>query len=60
MTAVATEKYDRLIGEGMIPTRRWGEPEDIGRAVVMLASGQLAYSTGEVVRVDGGMALRRL
>jgi NAD(P)-dependent dehydrogenase (short-subunit alcohol dehydrogenase family) len=60
MTAVAKEKYDRLIGEGLIPIKRWGEPEDVGKAVVTLASGQLAYSTGEVVRVDGGMAVRRL
>ncbi|WP_407123245.1 3-ketoacyl-ACP reductase [Bradyrhizobium sp. STM 3561] len=60
MTAVAREKYDRLIGEGLTPIKRWGEPEDIGRAAAMLASGQLGYSTGEVVRVDGGLALRSL
>jgi 3-oxoacyl-[acyl-carrier protein] reductase len=60
MTAVAEDKYDRLIGEGLTPIKRWGEPEDIGRAVTMLATGQLGYSTGEVVRVDGGLALRRL
>lgn len=60
MTAVAKEKYDRLIGDGLTPIKRWGEPEDIGRAAVMLASGYLGYSTGEVVRVDGGLALRRL
>jgi NAD(P)-dependent dehydrogenase (short-subunit alcohol dehydrogenase family) len=60
MTAVAREKYDRLIGEGLTPIKRWGEPEDIGRAAAMLASGQLRYSTGEVVRVDGGLALRSL
>jgi 3-oxoacyl-[acyl-carrier protein] reductase len=60
MTAVAQEKYDRLIGEGLTPIKRWGEPEDIGRAAAMLASGQLGFSTGEVVRVDGGLALRSL
>jgi NAD(P)-dependent dehydrogenase (short-subunit alcohol dehydrogenase family) len=60
MTAVAREKYDRLIDEGLTPIKRWGEPEDIGRAVAMLARGQLGYSTGEIVHVDGGMALRRL
>lgn len=60
MTAVAREKYDRLIAEGLTPIKRWGEPDDIGRAAAMLASGQLGYSTGEVVRVDGGLALRSL
>jgi NAD(P)-dependent dehydrogenase (short-subunit alcohol dehydrogenase family) len=60
MTAVAKEKYDRLVAEGLIPVRRWGEPEDIGKAVAMLATGQLHYSTGQVVHVDGGLGLRRL
>lgn len=60
MTAVAREKYDRLFADGFTPIARWGEPEDVGRAVAMLASGALAYSTGEVVRVDGGLAVRRL
>jgi NAD(P)-dependent dehydrogenase (short-subunit alcohol dehydrogenase family) len=60
MTAVAREKYDRLIAEGLTPIKRWGEPDDIGRAAAMLAKGQLGYSTGEVVRVDGGLALRSL
>ncbi|WP_035711709.1 3-ketoacyl-ACP reductase [Bradyrhizobium genomosp. I (2014)] len=60
MTAVATEKYDRLIAEGLTAFQRWGEPEDIGRATAMLATGQLQYSTGEVIRVDGGLALRSL
>jgi NAD(P)-dependent dehydrogenase (short-subunit alcohol dehydrogenase family) len=60
MTAVARDKYDRLIDEGLTPIKRWGEPEDIGRAVAMLATGQLGYSTGEVVHVDGGLALGRI
>lgn len=60
MTAVAKDKYDRLIGEGLTPIKRWGEPEDIGKAVATLAIGQLGYSTGEVIHVDGGVALRKL
>jgi NAD(P)-dependent dehydrogenase (short-subunit alcohol dehydrogenase family) len=54
------EKYDRLIAEGLLPIRRLGEPEDVARAVVALASGALPYSTGEVINVDGGFHLRRL
>ncbi|GGF04397.1 3-ketoacyl-ACP reductase [Aliidongia dinghuensis] len=60
MTAVAREKYDTLFAGGLAPIARWGEPEDLGRAVAMLASGALRYTTGEVVRVDGGLAIRRL
>jgi NAD(P)-dependent dehydrogenase (short-subunit alcohol dehydrogenase family) len=60
MTAVARERYDRLFGEGLTPIARWGEPEDIGAAVSGLASGAFPYSTGEVIRVDGGLAIRRL
>jgi len=54
------EKYDRLIGEGLCVQPRWGYPEDIGKAVAMLARGDLAYSTGQVIMVDGGLTIARL
>ncbi|HKF58490.1 MAG TPA: 3-ketoacyl-ACP reductase [Blastocatellia bacterium] len=60
LTAPVTEKYDRLIAEGLTPIRRWGTPEDVGRAVAAVASGALPFSTGEVINVDGGFHLRRL
>jgi NAD(P)-dependent dehydrogenase (short-subunit alcohol dehydrogenase family) len=60
MTAVARERYDKLFAEGLTPIARWGEPDDVGTAVAGLASGAFPYSTGEVVRVDGGLAIRRL
>jgi len=60
MTAVAKEKYDRLFAGGGVPISRWGEPEDVGRAVAALAGGAFRYSTGEVVHVDGGMSLPKL
>lgn len=60
MTAVVTEKYDRLIAEGLVPQNRWGFPEDVGRAAAMLARGDLRYSTGQVIMVDGGMQIERL
>jgi NAD(P)-dependent dehydrogenase (short-subunit alcohol dehydrogenase family) len=60
MTAPVQEKYDKLISEGLMVQPRWGFPEDIGRAVAMLARGDLAYSTGQVIMVDGGMTLQRL
>jgi NAD(P)-dependent dehydrogenase (short-subunit alcohol dehydrogenase family) len=60
MTANVKEKYDRMIGEGLTPIKRWGTPEDVGRAVAAIASGSLPFSTGEVINVDGGFHLRRL
>ncbi len=60
MTATVTEKYTKLIEEGHVPQRRWGFPEDVGRAVAMLARGELCYSTGQVVMIDGGMTMPRL
>jgi NAD(P)-dependent dehydrogenase (short-subunit alcohol dehydrogenase family) len=60
MTAPVKERYDRLIAEGLTPIRRWGTPEDVGRAVAALARDLLPFSTGEVINVDGGFHLRRL
>jgi NAD(P)-dependent dehydrogenase (short-subunit alcohol dehydrogenase family) len=60
MTAPVQEKYDRLIEAGLTPIRRWGTPEDVAQAVVMLASGALPFSTGERINVDGGFHIRRL
>jgi 3-oxoacyl-[acyl-carrier protein] reductase len=61
MTAVVKEKYDKLIGEdGLCVQPRWGHPEDIGKTVAMMVRGDIAYSTGQVVNVDGGLMLHRL
>jgi NAD(P)-dependent dehydrogenase (short-subunit alcohol dehydrogenase family) len=61
MTAGVKEKYDRLILEqGITPIRRWGRPEDIGRAVRAIAEDRFPFSTGAVFDVDGGFHLQRL
>ncbi|MCH7224588.1 3-ketoacyl-ACP reductase [Haloferula sp. A504] len=60
MTAGVTEKYDRLIDEGLCVTKRWGTPDDIGQAVAVLAGGRFPYSTGQVIMVDGGLTIPRL
>jgi len=60
MTSTVHEKYDRLIDGGLLPIQRWGTPEDIGKAVALLASGELPYVTGDVLNLDGGMHLPRL
>ena len=60
MTRAVEDKYDRLIDEGLLLQPRWGVPEDVGKAVAMLARGDLPYSTGQVIMVDGGMTVNRL
>lgn len=60
MTAGVQEKYDSLIDQGLLLQPRWGTPEDVGRAVRALASGDFPYSTGQVIMVDGGMTVGRL
>src|SRR2546426_6417412 len=60
MTGPVTDKYDKLISEGLTPIQRWGMPEDVGKAVAAIAQDLLPFSTGEVINVDGGFHLRRL
>ena len=60
MTGPVKEKYDRLIADGLSPMRRWGQPEDVARAVAALVEGYLPFSTGERINVDGGFHIRRL
>ncbi len=60
MTAGVAAKYDALISGGLTLQKRWGTPEDVGRAVAMLARGDLSYSTGQVIQVDGGLTVLRM
>lgn len=60
MTSVVTEKYDKLIDEGLTPIRRWGQPDDVARAVLAIAEDYLPFSTGEIINVDGGIHFKRL
>ncbi len=60
MTAGAKAKYDALIADGLVPQRRWGTPEDVGRAVRAILAGAFPFSTGEVIYLDGGFHISRL
>ncbi len=60
MTSAAKSKYDRLISEGLTPVSRWGQPEDVAKAVTMIANEALPFSTGEIINIDGGFHIRRL
>ncbi len=60
MSAGARESYDRRIADGLVPVGRWGQADEVGRAVAALVRGDLPYATGTVVTVDGGLSLPRL
>ena len=60
MTAPVAANYDRMMSDGLTVENRWGEPDDVGRAVAMLTRGDLSYATGNVLNIDGGLTLRRL
>jgi NAD(P)-dependent dehydrogenase (short-subunit alcohol dehydrogenase family) len=60
MTAPVSEKYDKLISEGLLLQKRWGTPEDVGKAVASIAGGHFPYSTGAVIEVGGGFSVLRL
>jgi len=60
MTAPVKDLYDRRIVDGLIPEARWGQPDDVGRAVCALLRGDLPYATGSVIHLDGGLSLPRL
>ena len=60
MTAGAKEKYDKLFAEGLTPFKRWGQPEDVARAVRALVGGDFDFATGSAIDLDGGFHLHRL
>jgi NAD(P)-dependent dehydrogenase (short-subunit alcohol dehydrogenase family) len=60
MTTGVKDKYDKMFEEGLSLQRRWGEPEDVGKAVAALVRGDFPYSTGQVIMVDGGLTVSRL
>jgi NAD(P)-dependent dehydrogenase (short-subunit alcohol dehydrogenase family) len=60
MTKSVKDKYDALIEGDLLLEKRWGTPDDIGTAVAMLANGDLPYSPGAVLTMDGGLTIPRL
>ena len=60
MTSGVKGKYDALLAEGLVPQRRWGTAEDVGRAVRAVLAGHFPFTTGDVIHLDGGFHIRRL
>ncbi|PLR97316.1 3-oxoacyl-[acyl-carrier-protein] reductase [Bacillus sp. T33-2] len=60
ITTDMTDKLDADVKNEMlkqIPLARFGQPEDIARTVVFLASDDTSYITGQTIHVDGGMVM---
>jgi NAD(P)-dependent dehydrogenase (short-subunit alcohol dehydrogenase family) len=60
MTIKLKDKYDKLINDGFIPQKRWGLPEDIGKAVASISRGDWNFSTGMIFEVSGGLNIHKL
>lgn len=56
MTAVLSDDVKKSMGE-QIPLKRFGQTKDIAETVAFLASDLAGYITGQVIQVDGGMAM---
>lgn len=60
LTEIVSDKYDRLIAEGITPIKRRGVPKDIGKAIAAIAEDYFPFSTGQVFDIDGGFHIHRL
>jgi NAD(P)-dependent dehydrogenase (short-subunit alcohol dehydrogenase family) len=60
MTAGVKDRYTAGIEGGLVPAGRWGQPGDLGAAVLPLVRGDLAFATGAVIPADGGLSIPRL
>ena len=60
MTEAVADRYSTRIAKGLVPAGRWGQPQDVARAVAALAGGDFGFATGSVLNVDGALAIPRL
>jgi NAD(P)-dependent dehydrogenase (short-subunit alcohol dehydrogenase family) len=60
MTIKMKDKYDKLIGDNLVPQKRWGLPDDIAKAVASLARGDWDFSTGMVFEISGGLNIHKI
>jgi len=60
MTRAVETKYQALIEAGLVPAKRWGTPEDVGKAVRSVLSGDFDFAAGSTIYMDGGFHISRL
>jgi 3-oxoacyl-[acyl-carrier protein] reductase len=56
LTDLMTEKA-RAAVVNLIPLKRFGQPEDVAQAIVFLVSEEASYITGQILQIDGGLAM---
>ncbi|MDD9909201.1 MAG: 3-ketoacyl-ACP reductase [Ahrensia sp.] len=59
MTAPVIEQYQQRAEDGLTLMPRVGTPDDMGAIIATLASGDLPYTTGQVISADGGLLVPR-
>ena len=52
--------YNEKLAQGMAPINRWGQADEVAKAVAAIANGHFPFSTGNVFHIDGGWHLREL
>jgi len=60
MTEAVADTYTEMLKGNLTIQKRWGTPDDVGSAVATLVRGEVPYSTGHVIYVDGGLTVQRL
>jgi 3-oxoacyl-[acyl-carrier protein] reductase len=60
MTVTVQDTYRRRIREGLTVAQRMGVPADIASVALAMATGRLAFCTGQAVEADGGLLIPRL
>ena len=60
MTSVVRDNYDAMFEQGVFPIKRWGQPEDVAKAVCAFCGDAFLYTTGGHIWVDGGFHIKRL
>lgn len=59
MTLAVQDEYQNRISEGLTLTQRMGTPNDIGSIAAVMATGKIAFCTGQAVQADGGLLIPR-
>ena len=60
MTAGVSDRYDPLIKGGLVPQKRWGNPDDVAKVILPMVRGDMAFASGSVVNVDGALGVLKL
>lgn len=60
ISAPARARHEKNIKNGLVPMRRWGEPNDVAGVVLDLLRPHWNFATGSVIAIDGGLAIEKL